>query len=235
MTKYKQPYIIVALDFSTDSEALACARQLDPKLCRVKVGSILFTKYGPKLIDQLHHLGFSVFLDLKFNDIPNTVAGAIAAACELGVWMVNLHLLNSQAVLMAAKEIVLKSTHQPLLIGVTILTSIVETDLKELGFNQSLSEMVIALAKKAKLAELDGVVCSALEVSSIRHEIKQDFCLVTPGIRLQQNQDDQKRVVTPLDAIKAGSNYLVIGRPITLSDNPQQTLKTIHLAVQQAL
>ncbi len=224
--------IIVALDFASADDALSLAKTLDPTTCRVKVGKELFTRAGPSFVEQLHGLGFEVFLDLKFHDIPNTVAKACRAAADLGVWMVNVHALGGRRMMEAAREAVDSSKHQPLLIAVTILTSMGEEDLQEIGLDINPETNVLRLAQLAESSGLDGVVCSPREVTALREKVGDSFALVTPGVRpAGVSTDDQKRVTTPEDAIRAGSNYLVIGRPITQAENPRTALANINLAI----
>lgn len=202
--------------------------QLDPGLCRVKVGKELFTRCGPALVKQLTANGFDVFLDLKYHDIPHTVARACEAAAELGVWMMNVHSLGGIAMMQAARD-VLKDDNAPLLIAVTLLTSSGEKELSDLGIQQTPAELVKHLASMTQQAELDGVVCSAQEASILKQHCGEDFILVTPGIRLQGNAgDDQQRVMTPEKAVASGSDYLVIGRPITQAENPIEVLQAIN-------
>lgn len=221
--------VIVALDFDKESEALALVERLDPARCRLKVGKEMFTRSGPQLVEKLITRGYDVFLDLKFHDIPNTVAGACRSAAELGVWMVNVHTLGGRKMMEAAREAIDKCSSQPLLIGVTILTSMGETDIAEVGLTGSPADNVQRLAGLAKLSGLDGVVCSPREVSVLRERIGDDFTLVTPGIRpAWAEKGDQTRITTPADAISLGSDYLVIGRPITGADDPLMALGKIE-------
>ena len=221
--------VIVALDFPDADAALALAARLDPKLCRVKVGKELFTAAGPAVVSRLHERGFEVFLDLKFHDIPNTVAGACRAAAALGVWMVNVHASGGEAMLRAAREALATATRPPLLIGVTILTSLSASDLARVGFQGSPEENVERLARLAHGCGLDGVVCSALEAPRLRAAFGPAFLLVTPGIRLEgAASDDQSRVVTPREALRLGADYLVIGRPIAQARDPAATLESIR-------
>lgn len=223
------PKIIIALDYPNAMPALALADSLEPSLCRLKVGKQLFTATGPGLLNELMRRGFEVFLDLKFHDIPNTTAQACKAAADLGVWMINVHALGGRKMLEAAREAVASSSHQPKLIAVTLLTSMAQQDLTEIGINATPVEMVIRLAALARDCGLDGVVCSAQEAALLRKHCGNEFCLVTPGIRpAQAGLDDQSRVMTPNAAIEAGSNYLVIGRPITQAKNPLQALLDIN-------
>ncbi len=218
--------IIVALDYSNEDQALDFINKVSPDLCMLKIGKELFTTAGPQFVEKVVVKGFKVFLDLKFHDIPNTVMKACHAASELGVWMVNVHALGGKTMMQAAKEGVSQSSTK--LIAVTILTSMGQEDLKQIGINTAVQQQVVNLAKLASEAKLDGVVCSAKEVSVLRQNLGNDFLLVTPGIRPKGNEtSDQKRVMTPEEAINTGSSYLVIGRPITQSDSPIQTLETI--------
>lgn len=228
------PKIIVALDYADADSALKLVEQLDPALCRLKIGKELFTAAGPKLVEQLVQANFGVFLDLKFHDIPNTVAKACAAASQLGVWMLNVHASGGLEMMQAAKQAVQSSDHAPILIAVTVLTSMNQQTLNQIGIHTDLATHVQHLAKLTQQAGLDGVVCSALEASMLRHALGNDFYLVTPGIRpANVNQDDQSRVVTPADALKNGASYLVIGRPITKASNPLKALETIHEECQR--
>lgn len=223
------PKIIVALDYPDEKSALELVDKLDSTLCRLKVGKEMFTLLGPAFIEKLHNRDFQVFLDLKYHDIPNTVARACSVAADLGVWMLNVHALGGRRMMEAAAEAVATKTIKPWLIAVTILTSMSDADLQELGINQTASSMAIKLASIAKNSGLDGVVCSAQEASSMRQSLGDEFLLVTPGIRLAASQaDDQRRIMTPADAIQAGSSYLVIGRPITQADDPVGILRTLN-------
>lgn len=231
----RSPRVIVAIDFPSIEPARKLVAQLNPKLCHLKVGSVLFTHYGPALIEEWQNLGFSIFLDLKFHDIPQTVAGACRAAAELGVWMVNLHMSAGQDVLLAAREemSIFPASKRPLLIGVTVLTSLNENDLRTIGVNSDLPAYVLRLATMAHVAGLDGVVCSPLEIALLRTTLKKPFVLVTPGIRLtSESNDDQKRIATPKAAISAGADYLVIGRPITQAEDPLRVLESIAADIQ---
>ena len=226
------PRIIVALDFAAQEDALVLAAMLDPELCRLKVGKELFTAAGPALVERLAGSGFEVFLDLKFHDIPNTVASACKAAAKLGVWMLNVHALGGSRMMEAARASLEGVAKRPKLIAVTVLTSMGPGDLKELGLPGDPRETVLRLARLAHASGLDGVVCSAQEAAPLRQELGAGFCLVTPGIRPAfAAQDDQVRIVTPAEAIRLGSNYLVIGRPITRAADPLQALKQINLEI----
>jgi orotidine-5'-phosphate decarboxylase len=226
--------IIVPLDFPDADAALALAARLDSKLCRVKVGKELFVAAGPAVVARLQERGFEVFLDLKFHDIPNTVAGACRAAARLGVWMMNVHASGGEAMLRAAREAIEGVARPPLLIAVTILTSLTDKDLERIGYSGSLGENVERLARLARASGLDGVVCSAQEAPLIRKAAGDDFVLVTPGIRLAtERSDDQARVVTPPEAVRLGAHYLVIGRPITQSPDPAGTLAAIRESIEE--
>jgi orotidine-5'-phosphate decarboxylase len=223
------PKIIIALDYPEAGPALALADRLQPSLCRLKVGKELFTATGPALLEQLMNRGFEVFLDLKFHDIPNTVAQACKAAAGLGVWMVNVHALGGRKMLDAAREALANTGRRPKLIAVTLLTSMAQGDLDDLGIVATPGEMVLRLASLARDCGLDGVVCSAQEAALLRKQCGNDFCLVTPGIRpAQASLDDQSRVMTPLAALRAGASYLVIGRPITQAEDPLRALLDIN-------
>lgn len=224
--------ILVALDYPDAASALALADRLTPELCRLKVGKELFTRSGPQLVESLQARGFEIFLDLKFHDIPNTVAGAVRAAAELGVWMVNVHASGGRRMMEAAAEAVATSASRPLLIGVTVLTSMTDEDLAELGYTQTAAERVQQLAALTRDCGLDGVVCSALEAPALRASCGEDFCLVTPGIRLAGDAaGDQRRVVTPADALARGATYLVIGRSITGAADPLAALQRVHAEI----
>jgi orotidine-5'-phosphate decarboxylase len=223
------PKIIIALDFAAAEPALQLVGRLDPAYCRLKVGKELFTAEGPRLVEQLVQRGFGVFLDLKFHDIPSTTAKACKAAAGLGVWMLNVHASGGRAMLLAAREAIDKSASAPLLIAVTVLTSMDEPTLHEVGIVDGLQQQVLRLATLARDCGLDGTVCSAQEAPALRQALGQDFCLVTPGIRpAATSRDDQSRVVTPADARRMGSSYLVIGRPITQAPDPLAALIAIH-------
>jgi len=227
--------VVVALDFSDAGAVMELVSGLDPDSCRLKVGKELYTHCGPSLVERLVGDGFDVFLDLKFHDIPNTVAGACGAAADLGVWMVNVHALGGRRMMEAAREAVEQRSHRPLLIAVTILTSMGESDLTEIGLSGSPEENVVRLAKLAQQSGLDGVVCSPLEVGVLREACGAEFKFVTPGIRpAGAKVNDQKRITTPVDALESGSDYLVIGRPITAADDPLAAIKAINSEIQAA-
>jgi orotidine-5'-phosphate decarboxylase len=223
-----EPRIIVALDYADAASALHLVRQLNPRLCRLKVGKELFTAAGPQLVETLINQGFDVFLDLKFHDIPNTVAKACVAAARLGVWMLNVHASGGLAMMQAAREGVNSSGKSPLLIAVTVLTSMDQTTLKQVGVSAGVQDQVVSLAKLTQQAGLAGVVCSAQEAPILNVTLGKEFCLVTPGIRpTSASLDDQSRVVTPADALQRGAHYLVIGRPITAAVDPLASLEAI--------
>ena len=233
--KIPDPKIIVALDYAEASKALQLVQRLDPGLCRLKVGKELFTAAGPALVEQLVGKGYGVFLDLKFHDIPNTVVKACAAASRLGVWMLNVHASGGITMMQAARDGVAKTGKSPKLIAVTVLTSMDQTTLNQLGIQGSLEDQVLRLARIAQQAGLDGVVCSAQEASALRMALGQDFCLVTPGIRpANASADDQARIVTPAEALRLGASYLVIGRPITQAPDPLMALQAIHQEISAA-
>jgi orotidine-5'-phosphate decarboxylase len=226
--------IIVPLDFPQASSALAMADRLDPALCRVKVGKELFTSAGPDVVRALHERGFEVFLDLKFHDIPSTVAGAVRAAGRLGVWMVNVHASGGSAMLEAARDAASTAARPPLLIAVTVLTSLKDEDMPAIGWQPSAAAQAITLARLACNCGLDGVVASAHEVRAIKAATRPDFLAVTPGIRAPEDDvGDQARVMTPQNAQAEGADYLVIGRPITQSDNPALRLASLHATLAQ--
>ncbi|NOR41346.1 MAG: orotidine-5'-phosphate decarboxylase [Gammaproteobacteria bacterium] len=231
MSEKPEPRVIVALDYPDADSALQLVDRLEPDLCRLKVGKELFTRTGPALVADLVGRGFDVFLDLKFHDIPNTVASACHAAADLGVWMLNVHALGGERMLMAAREGVARggNSSSPLLVAVTILTSMDEHDLAGIGLAGEPAENVLRLASLAHQCGLDGVVCSSRETPTLREQLGGSFKLVTPGIRPSGSQaDDQRRVMTPVDAMKNGSTYLVIGRPVTRADDPVSVLRTIN-------
>ncbi|MFN9489399.1 MAG: orotidine-5'-phosphate decarboxylase [Betaproteobacteria bacterium] len=226
------PRVIVALDYASAEPALALAARLDPKACRVKVGKELFTVAGPSLVTQLAARGFDVFLDLKYHDIPNTVAAACKAAAGLGAWMINVHASGGSAMMRAAREALAVTSKPPLLIAVTVLTSMGDEDLREIGQRESAPQLVERLARLTQASGLDGVVCSAQEAALLRKACGAEFKLVTPGIRLADaGKDDQKRIVTPAAAVAAGADYLVVGRPITQAADPLAALARINAEI----
>ena len=220
--------IIVALDFSSEADALALARKLDPALCRLKVGLELYVSAGPVIVEQLAGMGFDVFLDLKFHDIPHTVAQACKAAANTGAWMINVHSLGGERMMMAAREAIDSCTNKPLLIAVTVLTSHAEDELARIGLSGSVIDAAARLGGQARHAGLDGVVCSPHEVGKLRQQLGEDFVLVTPGVRpAGADRGDQRRIMTPEQALAAGADYLVIGRPITQADEPAAMVREI--------
>jgi len=229
MIGQKNSRVIVALDYADAQAALALVDRLEPGSCRLKVGKELFTRSGPALVEQLCAKDFDVFLDLKFHDIPNTVANACHAAADLGVWMLNVHALGGARMLAAAREGVARAARAPLLVAVTILTSMDESDLAGIGLAGTPEDNVLRLAALAAQSGLDGVVCSSREAHVLRERHGTDFRLVTPGIRPAGSEaGDQRRVMTPVDAVRNGSDYLVIGRPVTQADDPAGVLRTIN-------
>lgn len=230
------PKVLIALDFANANDALEFIKPLDPKNCRLKVGKELFAVAGPEFVQQLVFQGFDVFLDLKYHDIPNTVAKAVAAAARMGVWMVNVHASGGSKMMKAAKEALAEFEKPPLLIAVTVLTSMQREDLAEIGLDIEPKEQVLRLAKLTQASGLDGVVCSAQETAMLREELGEDFCLVTPGIRPAGSAaNDQKRIMTPADALRSGSSYLVIGRPITQAADPIKALQEINDSINVSL
>ncbi|MDX2507858.1 MAG: orotidine-5'-phosphate decarboxylase [Gammaproteobacteria bacterium] len=228
MTSANDPKIIIALDYKDEISTMALVDQLQPSLCRLKVGKELFVRCGPSLVKKLINKGFDVFLDLKFHDIPNTVAAACQAAADMGVWMINVHASGGRKMMLAAHEAIEKCAHKPLLIGVTVLTSLSRQDIAETGLDIEPAEQVLRLARLAKDSGLDGVVCSPQEVSLLKQQIGKQFCFVTPGVRPAGSAiADQQRIMTPSEALSSGSDYLVIGRPITANTDPLQALNEI--------
>lgn len=227
------PKVLVALDFSDMEQCVALVEKLDPGLCRLKVGKEMFTLFGPSLVKALHEKGFEIFLDLKFHDIPNTVAKAVESAAKLGVWMVNVHASGGLRMMAAAREALEKFEKRPKLIAVTVLTSMDESDLAEVGLAIPPADQVKRLAMLAAEAGLDGVVCSAQEAASIKGWCGEQFQTVTPGIRPAGSAlDDQRRIMTPSQAVANGSDYLVIGRPITKADAPLDVLSAINSEIE---
>ncbi len=222
--------VLVALDFADEALALALVEQLSPRLCRLKVGKELFTRSGPAFVRRLQDLGFEVFLDLKFHDIPNTAASAVRAAADLGVWMVNVHASGGRRMMEAAAGALAACQQPPLLIAVTVLTSMTDDDLRELGYAESALQRVSTLASLAANSGMQGVVCSAEEAPMLRRTHGANFTLVTPGIRLSGDASgDQRRVVTPAAAREFGADYLVIGRSITAAANPADALRRVYV------
>lgn len=226
-----QSPIVVALDYPTMAQSIEMAKRLDPSQCRLKVGKELFTTAGPVILDELHTLGFDIFLDLKFHDIPNTVANAVSVAAKAGVWMVNIHASGGRRMMEASANALQQlSDNKTLLIAVTVLTSMDQSDLIEIGIEATPEQHVKRLAALAKASGMDGVVCSAQESSMLSTELGKDFVLVTPGIRpVGSEQGDQKRIMTPAQAMAAGSHYLVMGRPITQANDPIAVLTQANI------
>ncbi|WP_394570926.1 orotidine-5'-phosphate decarboxylase [Citrobacter amalonaticus] len=228
--------VVVALDYNNRDSALAFVDRIDPRDCRLKVGKEMFTLFGPQLVRDLQQRGFDIFLDLKFHDIPNTAAHAVAAAADLGVWMVNVHASGGARMMTAAREALVPfGKDAPLLIAVTVLTSSMEaSDLADIGVTLSPAEHAERLAALTQKCGLDGVVCSAQEAVRFKQAFGRDFKLVTPGIRPQGSAaGDQRRIMTPEQALAAGVDYMVIGRPVTQSDDPAQTLKAINASLKR--
>ncbi len=223
------PLIVVAFDFTSADDALQLADELDPSLCRAKVGKELFTRCGPSIVKQLHDRGFDVFLDLKFHDIPNTVAAAVKVAADMGVWMLTVHAAGGRRMLEQSREVLQPYGGQrPLLVAVTLLTSLDDADLRELGVSVSAYDYVQRMVNLSRDCGLDGVVCSAHEAARLRALTGPEFLLVTPGIRQPgAQQSDQKRTLSAREAFVAGSSYLVVGRPITQSAQPMRTLRAL--------
>ncbi|NQZ27999.1 MAG: orotidine-5'-phosphate decarboxylase [Colwellia sp.] len=228
------PKVVVALDFDKKQDALSFVDKINPADARLKVGKEMFTYFGPEFVKTLTGKGFDVFLDLKFHDIPNTVAKAVTAAADLGVWMVNVHASGGSQMMTKAKQALDNyGKDAPLLIAVTVLTSMNEADLRGLGINKTPAEQVNFLANLTKQSGLDGVVCSAWEAEQLKLNLGKEFKLITPGIRPAGSaQDDQQRIMTPSQAIDVGVDYLVIGRPITKADDPQLVLQQINASIR---
>lgn len=221
--------VIVALDFADAQSALALVKNLSPDACKLKVGKELFTAAGPRLVETLVQTGFDVFLDLKFHDIPNTVGRACSTAANLGVWMLNVHALGGSAMVRAARDALGQSADRPLLVAVTVLTSMSDSDLREIGVQAGTREAVARLAGLAQSNGADGVVCSAHEAGWIRDHFGEGFLRVTPGIRLaDDDSNDQKRIMTPSNALRSGASYLVVGRPVTKAADPLAVLQRIE-------
>lgn len=234
-THKKDSPIIVAFDFDNQQQALELAQKLTPDLCKVKIGKELFTTCGPQIVEQIQNLGFDVFLDLKFHDIPNTCAKAVKAAAQLGVWMVNVHASGGERMMVAAKNELAHFKTPPKLIAVTVLTSMEKTDLQAVGIIDEPQKQVEKLAKLAKQCQLDGVVCSAQEIGLIKQTCGSEFLTVTPGIRPKGSENqDQRRIMTPEQAMAEGVDYMVIGRPITQSESPARVCAEIYEALKNA-
>lgn len=229
-TENRRTPVIVALDFANERDTLNFVRRLDPNLCQLKIGKELFTATGRSLAESLINQGFKLFLDLKYHDIPNTVASACKVAADMGVWMVDMHVSGGRRMMEAAADAVANHSQKPLLIGVTVLTSMEHADLAEIGLSRPVEELVVNWATLAQNSGLDGVVCSAHEATPLRRTLGEDFVLVTPGIRLDVagNNDDQRRIMTPAQALAAGSTYLVMGRPVTQAVDPIAVLHEVN-------
>ncbi|EDZ68122.1 orotidine 5'-phosphate decarboxylase [Nitrosococcus oceani AFC27] len=224
--------IIIALDYPNEEQALSLVRQLDPAQCRLKVGKELFTRAGPSLVKRLAAQGFPIFLDLKFHDIPHTVARACLAAADLGVWMLNIHALGGLSMMKAAQEALANHPSHPQLIAVTVLTSMDQAALSQIGLAGTPEDNVLQLALLTQEAGLDGIVCSGQEAPALRQTLGKEFLLVTPGIRpAGAAPKDQQRVLTPREALAKGANYLVIGRPITAAPDPMMALRAIEAEI----
>jgi orotidine-5'-phosphate decarboxylase len=221
------PKLFIAIDQNDTNKAKELIQKLPPEKCGIKVGKELFTACGPEMIEWIQEKGFKVFLDLKYHDIPNTVKQACYVASKMGVSILNVHALGGKDMMLAAKEGIDKSNNDPYLIAVTLLTSMDSNSLKEIGLTSSINEHILTLAKNASQANLDGIVCSAQDIKNIKSALPESFLYVTPGIRLSTGKDDQKRVSSPKEAVKMGSNILVIGRPITQAKNPEAVLNEI--------
>ncbi len=231
-TGVSEPRIIVALDYPDEKSALALASKLDPRMCGLKVGKELYTATGPELVGNLRDSGFEIFLDLKFHDIPATVAGACLAAAELGVSMIDVHALGGRAMMRAAREALGTAGETPKLLAVTLLTSMNSSDMADVGLGGSPEDAVLRLARLAQDCGMDGVVCSAREIAAVRRQCGKNFMLVTAGIRpAGAGVDDQARVATPRAAIAGGADYLVIGRPVTRAPDPLAALRAINAEI----
>ena len=221
--------LIIALDFATAEQALTFVKDLQPSQCKLKVGFELFVAAGPEFVRHLVQRGFAVFLDLKFHDIPNTVASACKAAAQLGVWMLNVHASGGVTMMQAAKAALADLPNPPKLIAVTVLTSMDKAQLASTGIQLEPFEQVQYLAKLAQDSGLDGVVCSAQEAALLRAQLGDEFLLVTPGIRPEgSDKGDQSRVMTPRQAKQAGISYVVVGRPITQAAEPKAVIAQIN-------
>ena len=224
----KPKQVIVALDFDSIEEASSVTKLLDPEIFRLKVGKQLFANEGPKILDNLNQKGFDIFLDLKLHDIPNTVFKALKNLLNQKLWMTNIHLLGGEEMIQAAREARDQAKSEALIIGVTVLTSLNEENIKNMGFNIQIHELVKVLSTSAKRNNIDGVVCSVKEVPEIKENLGEDFIAVTPGIRIHQNNNDQSRVATLIEATKNRSDYIVLGREITSSTNIPEMIKKVE-------
>tara|TARA_Y100001980_G_C14461058_1_gene242959 strand:+ start:178 stop:876 length:699 start_codon:yes stop_codon:yes gene_type:complete len=224
----KPKQIIVALDFDSLEEARSIVKVLDPDIFRLKIGKQLYASEGPKILENLSEKGFDIFLDLKLHDIPNTVFKAMKNLLNQKVWMTNIHLLGGEEMIQAAREAKDSAKSEALLIGVTVLTSLDRNDIKKMGFRVQIPELVKILSFTARQNKIDGIVCSANEVLEIKKNFGKDFVTVTPGIRINQNNNDQSRVATLKEALKNGSDYIVLGRELTSSKNIPKMIKKIE-------
>jgi len=225
----KNSKIIVALDYSNKNDAISLANQLHPSLCNLKVGLQLFVSCGPEVIQDLHKLGYNIFLDLKFHDITNTVVKSCLAAAKLGVWMVNIHSSGGGKMMLQTMKVMKQNNHRTLVLGVTMLTSIDENEMKEIGYKNSMEQQVLQMAEMSYRSNLNGIVCSAKESKIVKSRFPDNFLCVCPGIRsIDDSKNDQKRIMTPRMAFENGADYIVVGRPITESENPLETLKSIN-------
>lgn len=225
--------LLIALDYNRGADALALAAQLSPGLCRLKIGKELYTREGRQLVEALQGIGYDIFLDLKYHDIPNTVASALRVAAEMGVWMVNVHASGGRKMLETAADALAHYRQPPLLIAVTVLTSLGDGELREIGINEPLAAHVARLTALAASSGLNGVVCSAHEAGAVKAAHGRGFLTVTPGIRpAGSSADDQTRTMTPAAALQAGSDYLVIGRPVTRAEKPAVALADIITSIK---
>ncbi|XRX42409.1 MAG: orotidine-5'-phosphate decarboxylase [Buchnera aphidicola (Eriosoma harunire)] len=230
LQKFKKTKIIVALDYTTRKDAMHLASMLDPSIFYLKIGKVMFTRFGVQLIEDLHKLKFKIFLDLKFHDIPNTVYLSVQAAADLGVWMLSVHLLGGINMLQAAKFALLNfSKSTPMLIGITMLTSFCERDLKNIGVEHSLRKQILLLARLADECGLDGIVCPGTEAKNIKNVFGNNLKIITPGIRMNNlYPNDQSQIITPIIAKKIAIDYIVIGRPVTMSPKPIDELNSFY-------
>lgn len=225
--------LLIALDYNRSADALALAAQLSPDLCRLKIGKELYTREGRQLVEALQGIGYDIFLDLKYHDIPNTVAAALRVAADMGVWMVNVHASGGRKMLETAADALARYRQPPLLIAVTVLTSLGDGELREIGIDEPLAAHVARLTALAASSGLNGVVCSAHEAGAVKAAHGRDFLTVTPGIRpAGSSADDQTRTMPPAAALQAGSDYLVIGRPVTRAEKPAVALADIITSIK---
>ena len=226
--EYKSPKVIVALDYQNENDALKMAKILSPDICNLKVGLELFINCGPSIIKKLHNLDYKIFLDLKLHDINNTVSKSIGVIRNLGVWMTNVHASGGDSMMMDAVEELKKNDSNIILLGVTVLTSLNNEKFKKIGFSRDVKDQVLHMASMCHRSKLNGIVCSAKEAKIIKKSLPSDFICVCPGIRTKQNlNNDQERIMTPKEAAENGADYIVVGRPITQSNDPLGSLKRI--------